>query len=337
MEGVLLVDEILILFPALDEKFMDQTIDSALSMSSGDYVIKFAILEQSLSGYFSDIQDTEIISVKKIHTPQPLGIGMARSMLLEMVGAEKYFLSIDSHTLFIKNWDRELVTRYNEIAQDLGENTIISQSLHWALIEENRLVIDPVTSKMPPWKLRIDGLVAKAQDFIGDHEYEVHHSLSCHFMFGYTKNLLAVPFDEEIFFIAEEPLLALRYITRGYKIVAINLNPMYHLSKYTVRPEDDWKVNFSTERTVADARMILDVITGNYIGPRGAPDKKSLEEYKSASGLSLDILIDRLGAKDDEDLYQIVTAVMENSFSDNDVWTALYDMVYNLACKDTII
>jgi hypothetical protein len=331
------MDEILILSPALDEKFMDQTIGSALSMSSGDYAIKFAILEQSTTGKFSNIKNSTNILIKKVHTPTPIGIGKARSMLLEMVGKEKYFLSIDSHTLFIKNWDRELVNRYKTVVQELGSDTIISQSLHWALIDNNRLIIDPVTSKMPPWKLKIDGLVAKAQDFTGSNEYEVHHSLSCHFMFGYTKNILDVPFDEEIFFIAEEPLLALRYITRGYKIVAINLNPMYHLSKYTVRPEDDWKVHFSTERTVADARLILDVITGNYIGPRGAPDKKTLEEYKNVSGLSLDILIDRLGAKDDEDLYQIVTSVMENSFSDNNVWTALYDMVYNLACKDTII
>jgi hypothetical protein len=331
------MDEILILFPALDEKFIEQTIDSAVSMSSGKYKIKFAIIEQSSNGVFSKIESSEQIKINKLFTPQPIGIGESRHLLLEMIDNEKYFLSIDSHTIFIKDWDIELVSRYSNIVNELGEKTIISQPLHWALISDGKLVVDPYTSSLPPWKLKIDGLVAKAQDFIGDNEYELHYSLSCHFMFGYTKNLVDIPFDKEIFFIAEEPLLALRYITRGYNIVAIKLNPMYHLSKYKVRPEDDWKINFSTEKTISDARWLLEVITGSYVGPRGAPNKKSLEEYKNKSGLSLDILVDRLGAKNDEELYQIVTSILENSFSNNDVWTALYDMVYNLACKDQIV
>lgn len=327
---------ILILIPALDEKFIEQTVDSAIDNSSGDYQIRFGILEQSLTGNFSNLQSSDDIEIIKVHTPKPRGVGWARSTLCGLIKDEDYTLVIDGHTLFTPNWDYELVTRFEKISEDLGPKSVVTQCLHWALIEEDHLIIDPWTSAMPPWKLKIDGLVAKAENFDKYKDYEVHYSLSCHFMFSYSKNFLDVPFDKDIFFISEEPILGLRYCTRGYNLVAINYNPMYHLSKYSVRPEGDWKMYFDIEKTIDDAIMLIDVLTGRYIGERGSPDIESLEKFKKDSGISLSVIMDKLGARNENELSQIIRTLLRTSFEDNDTWTALYETLYNLTCKEPL-
>lgn len=327
---------ILILTPALDEKFLGQTIDSAINSSSGENRIKFGILEQSISGNFSEISNSEDIEIIKIHTPKPIGVGKSRNILCDLIKNEDYVLIIDAHTLFNSNWDKELVSRFQYIVNDLGEKTVITQSLHWALIEEDKLVIDPRTSAMPPWKLKIDGLVAKAENIDHEKQYEVHHALSCHFMFSYSKNFLDVRFDEDIFFISEEPILGLRYCTRGYNLVAINYNPMYHLSKYSVRPEGDWKIHFDIEKTIDDALLLIDVLTGKYVGERGAPDHTSLEKFKKDSGVSLSIIMDKLNVKTESELSEVIIGLLKESFENNDTWTALYEILYNLTCKEPL-
>ena len=328
---------IIILIPALNEKFIKQTIDSAIQNSSGVNKIKFAILEQSTDGNFSDINNSESIRIEKILTKNPIGVGAARSRLVEFVEDEDFFLGIDSHTIFTDNWDNQLINRYSQIVNDLGNKTLISQPLHWATIEDGKLAVDQTTAILPPWKLKIDGLVAKAENISVDNSYEIHHSLSCHFMFGYASIVKDIPFDKELFFIAEEPLLSIRYASRGYNLVAINYNPMYHLSKYSIRPEDDWKIDFNVEKTIYDALFLLDVVTGKYLGPRGAESIDSLNKYKLDSGMTLKYLMDSLSIKDEDELYYSVKNILDESFSSNNVWSALYDVVYNLACKEKII
>lgn len=328
---------IIILIPALNEKFISQTIDSAIEKSSGRNRIKFAVLEQSTTGNFSNISNSDNIKIDKVLTKSPIGVGAARNRLLDFVEDEDFFLGIDSHTIFTENWDEELINRYLKIVSDLGNKVLISQPLHWATVEDGKLVVDKNTESMPPWKLKIDGLVAKAENISVDKSYEIHYSLSCHFMFGYASIVKDIPFDKELFFIAEEPLLSIRYATRGYNLVAINYNPMYHLSKYSIRPEDDWKIDFNVEKTVSDALFLLDVVTGKYLGPRGSESIDSLNRYKLDSGMTLKYLMDSLRITDEDKLYYSVKNILDEAFALNNIWSALYDVVYNLACKEKII
>ncbi len=47
--------------------------------------------------------------------------------------------------------------------------------------------------------------------------------------------------------------------------------------------------------------------------------------------------MDSLSIKDEDELYYSVKNILDESFSSNNVWSALYDVVYNLACKEKII
>lgn len=331
-----MMNDILILMPALDEIFIEQTIKSAIDNSSGLNKIKFGVLEQSTGKSFSLVINSENIQIEKIYTPEPIGIGQSRKKLLKFIKNEKYVLSIDAHTLFNSNWDKELIDRYEFIVSELGNKTMISQPLHWATLDNNKLIIDDYTKDMPPWKLKMDGLFARADDVDKNKDYEIHYSLSCHFLFGYSKNFTDIPFDENIFFVAEEPLLAMRYVTRGYNLVAINYNPMYHLAKHKIRPINDWKKKFNIDKTKNDVLFLIDAITGNYIGDRGSPSISSLEEFKIKSNLSLDPILEKFNLTSEEDLKNIVNKEIGDIFNNSDFWTALYDNILSIVSREPL-
>ena len=102
------------------------TINSCLDSAFGNIVIGLE--------YCGDIkQRDDILSVIKnkpirfIYTPEEnnVGIGMGRNNAANLYNGEDYFLQIDSHTKFEKNWDIFLIEKFNKAKEVIKNNKII--------------------------------------------------------------------------------------------------------------------------------------------------------------------------------------------------------------------
>lgn len=327
---------ILILISGQDEDFLEQTVSSALSSAKNPEALSFGIVEQRSDDNFSKLKNSDNIKILKIKT-LPIGIGAAKSRSLDFYNGEKYTLVVDPHTIFVKDWDYELINRYESVVLELGKKTIVSQYLHWAMVENKTLKIHPHTENLPAWSLKFDGLLNVVEDIPSEKDYVIHYSISGYYIFGYSDIFQRLKFDPEIYFLTEELMYTMRLVSRGYNIVALNYNPMYHWIKERVRSDNDWKKNWNVERTVSDVSKLLDAIEGQVFGYWTSPDKESLEKFLVLSGINLGNLSKVCEDMSYTDRKNFILNLVEKIFTGNDIWTALYDITGNSISNEEII
>jgi hypothetical protein len=141
-------NSIFIPIAACEERFIEQTVKSALLKAKNPERIYFGIfnniIDQSkslLSNKF--IINNEQIFYTEVVTPCPMGTGFGRmnASLLQFKEFE-FMFQIDAHTLFTNDWDEHLIYYFNKIKNESGidENKIIlsaSSPLSWFNFEND--------------------------------------------------------------------------------------------------------------------------------------------------------------------------------------------------------
>lgn len=133
----MLKESIFIPIAACEEKFIKQTIQSALLTAKNPSKIYFGVFNNILSQNNSLLNDDFItqndqIFYTEIISPVPLGVGFGRSnaSLLQFDNFE-YMFQIDAHTIFTKNWDEKIISVFNKIKNEnnIDEDKIILSSI----------------------------------------------------------------------------------------------------------------------------------------------------------------------------------------------------------------
>jgi hypothetical protein len=291
--------------PACNEDYIHLTVESALRSAKNPENIYFGIFEQRTDDKpFYKIDNIYQNKIKKIsvRSGQPLGVGIARSNAMSLLRKQKYTLVIDSHTFFPENWDEKIIQKYKEVTEKIGDKTVFSQHLYSAKIENNEIKISDETMHPAPPIMKIKENIPYADSPSEDDWSEGFLEsgiLTCHFIFGHSSIFEELAFDSRIFYYFEEPLYSLRLCTRGYKIVSIDYNPLYHLNKggYDVElspNSKEWKrvlkYNFDSEtykKNFIAQKIAIDVFLGSYYGYWGAPDRQSLDDYLNKFNISV--------------------------------------------------
>lgn len=236
---------------------------------------------------------------KVIKVPYEMSKGTcwARNMIQELWSDETYYLQLDSHHRFEKNWDTTLIKMLKSLKKQGYKKPLLTTYLP-GFDPKN----DPAGRVNECWSLEFDRYLPEGPIFIKPHvipDWKELKSpipskfLSGHFIFTLGKWAKEVKYDPYYYFHGEEPSLAARSFTHGYNLFAPNKVIIWH--EYTrngkVKQWDDDKTWADKNRVSYSRYRALHGMGGELEGTLTDLDKygwgteRTLEEYEKYIGV----------------------------------------------------
>lgn len=216
-----------------------RTIKSAIDNAAYPEDLYFGIVLQDLEKEEPDLSWVPRMSIIKMHPKFAKGAGFARSHAMTMYNGQDYYLQIDSHTLFEKNWDILCIEQFKK-AQEISKNKkiILSYFPPPYHIQSNKTITIVKNSKtQPPYPTRQIPKLNKRNDWTAERvEFldkskklpELSTTVLAGFIFTSGNIVEEVPYDPEISFFGEEICFAVRAWTRGWDIYSPSVVILYH-------------------------------------------------------------------------------------------------------------
>lgn len=298
------MDKIFIGITAFNEPELKQTIDNCMDMADYPERLNFGIHAHYTNNKAPSFEDYENVQIVHSVYPYMMGCGLGRLNANFFHTDEKYYLQIDAHMLFQKGWDTKVINRLEKIKSTASHKPIISNYVPWWSANE-----DGSINFYEPEEDRHD-VIIKYADHENDHTYPMqdgyviewdgrefveHHSISGHFIFTHSTFLQEISSDPDILYSGEEPLLALRAWTRGYRIFAIPDPITWHKNKGHgyIHPDDrvlehekPEKYKKFIEKDNYSSLKTRRLLTGEEFGYWGAPSQSHLRNYEKAANIS---------------------------------------------------
>lgn len=236
------------------DKLLAPTIESLLETESGRNKITYGIFEQTKYEDSLQIKSPHIVShpnvrYKRIDPEYSDGVVWARAINAMQVHDEEYQYQIDSHMLFDKDWDHQLMLDYNDARRAANTDKVLLTSgtknfdLNGDRITKHTLTED-ITVHLGYFqfdkdlRLHAHGPWVSATKTVSP---SIH--ICAGNFFAPIKWIKEVGYNTDIFFEGEEQILALSSILAGYKIFHHRRIRVYHYlrsssheSKQTINP-----------------------------------------------------------------------------------------------------
>jgi hypothetical protein len=226
------------------------------------------------------------------------GAGYARAQIVPMYSGQDYFLQIDSHTIFEKNWDQICIDQYKK-AQDISNNNKIILSYFpppfyvepdktISIIKNSKTQL-PYATKQKPMLTKRGEWTAERVKLTNKNLPEQSTTILAGFVFSKGELIQEVPYDPEISFFGEELCFAIRAWTRGWDIYSPCVTIAYHFYmregyskvwKDRNLREISWK-----ELEVISKEKQKRVLCGIEGGIWGAGSIRTIAEYEKLTGL----------------------------------------------------
>lgn len=217
------------------------TIISALEQSRRPEDLHFAILDQNVESERNFVSIIESygasVDYKLVHPKIAMGPSWARSKIQQLFfnSSYDYFLQIDSHTRFLKNWDRLLIEDYEKAKEEFHPFIYSIYPPEWYYnhrMEVRFMGLDDhkvgtmCADFLPHWCafFKSDG-----KPWHGNKNGGIQNWFCAGFAFGDAEHFLKVPMDENMGVKCEEVTLSVRFYEAGIRIVAPWTNYVWHL------------------------------------------------------------------------------------------------------------
>lgn len=310
-------DKIFISIGALKERFLIQTIMSAITSAKNPQNISFGIFHQDDEDLSNKIKEIELkfnVKIYYVNTKNypALGVNASRinSRLLREYD-ENFYLQVDAHSIFTKHWDEKLLLAYKNILRFCKKPIISMYSPWWytkkidgkeVAVDSHDRVLSLCGDENDTFKnllVRYDKDIEKQKDAMVTHGCNVvtgqsfdesiieSYVLTAQLVFSNISIIEEVPLDPLIKFMGDEPTFSLAAWTRGYRIFAIKDVILYHLNKGK-NPQDDWRKmehdkdkmgDHISQREVYSSQRVADIMSGKILGNSAAWDRQSFFEY----------------------------------------------------------
>lgn len=257
----------------------------------------FSILSQAEDYEHPDlflIPDNQL-RYNKVHWSESMGACWARSITSENIIGD-YFLQIDSHSRFKKNWDSLILDDYKKCQSHWGKDIVLSNypdsfTIDWENNKDELKPFDNFYKLRAEWDDAAKMVVPRWEEC---QELEFGHEVffvSANNLFCSTEIMKQVPYDKELYFTGEEPSLALRFYTRGFKIINPTIRYMY-----TNYDRDNGKRNFHWVDHVdwhllnkKSYQRLSKIMTGDTsLGVFGIGSYELFKEYQEKTGIFLE-------------------------------------------------
>jgi [Skp1-protein]-hydroxyproline N-acetylglucosaminyltransferase len=234
--------------------------------------------------------------IKKINVnyTEAKGPAYARYYCSTLYNNEKYYLQIDSHINFVKDWDTKLIDMYNS----LENNKAILSTYPLDYKDRNSKGVPYICESMYNTYKHIPEYQSYIQE--ASDKPKLTYIVAAGFLFMPQRAVLDVPFDPYLpyLFMGEETLLAARLWTSGYDIYSPNINLVYHDYKRTGDPKV-WEDNKTFNKNNGDVIKKVSYLLGlekkenvskellKDIDKYGMGSKRTLEDYFEFADLDL--------------------------------------------------
>ena len=279
---------------------LERTIRSAIDNAANPDDLYFGVVLQELPKFEPDLSWVPRLNLMKIHAKFARGAGFARAKAMELYNGEDYYLQIDSHTMFEKNWDI-LCIKELEKAQEISKNKkiILSYFPPPYHIEPNKTIHLIKNSKtQPPYPTKQKPKLTKRNEWTAERiefsdKQKKYPELSTTVLAGFvftTGNIVEeVPYDPDISFFGEEICFAVRAWTRGWDIYSPSVTILYHF--YTREGYSKiWKdknIRKMSWKEIEDISKVRqkNVLCGIEQGIYGLGDYRHIKHYEKMTGL----------------------------------------------------
>jgi len=276
---------------------LEHTVKSLFDNSSGLNNIYIGIVCQATKNETPDFSMYKNISMITMHPRDARGVGFARAKAMELYRNEDYFLQIDSHSQFTKNWDVSLIDLY-DLALTKSKKVIISAFPGMYLLESNKrnfVDVQKNNNMTYPCKQKLakrkNGDWSAERVEFEDKEFsflEESNTILAGFIFSSGKIVKEVPYDPEISFMGEEVCFAARAWTRGYNIYSPKNFLIYHFygrNGYKKIWKDDnvRPVSWKEIQEISKEKQ-KNVLCGIEKGIYGLGKVRSIKKYESLIG-----------------------------------------------------
>tara|TARA_B100000965_G_scaffold399941_1_gene420920 strand:- start:305 stop:1306 length:1002 start_codon:yes stop_codon:yes gene_type:complete len=283
------------------------TINSAYTNAKFKENIRFGIVDQcNVRLDFSKAKIKDQITYLHIEPKNARGPCWARSLAQTLMNDEEYFLQVDSHTTFEKDWDEYLIKYIKTIKKDHKKPVISAYPRGFEIVDFNKKIFRKLQEDDHSTHVMIldkeksfkDGYFSM-QKGLPSTSKSIYKGflLSAGFLFGESEMVEQVPYDPNLYFEGEETTMALRLFTNGFDIFHIPRIPLFHCyvdySNEAKRPMH-WNEEENKDRTVKwqelqsrSKERISKIITGDMKGSFGLGLERTLDEYKELSGIDI--------------------------------------------------
>lgn len=226
----------------------------------------------------------------------------ARYLCTTLMQDEDYFLQIDSHTLFDKDWDRKLVAMVEDIKANTPSTNVVISHYPPAYEDHNnkkrdKQIVDTICQSFFNERGMVSFLGAEGVD-MKKHRYVQTPHIAAGMFFCEGKCIKEVPYDPYLpnLFVGEEILHSARVWTSGYDIYTPQENTVYHLYTRADQPHvwDD-KKEYNDEEAFNKAKLILGFNDADHgkitphvktnIEKYGLGSKRSIQEFFEFAGI----------------------------------------------------
>lgn len=178
---------------------------------------------------FKDDDRFKIITVPYEYSK---GTCWARNLIQDLYNGETYYLQLDSHHRFSKNWDEILIKMLSSLQKKRHKKPLLTTYLP-GFDPKN----DPNSRVNECWSLEFDRYLPEGPIFIKPHVINNWQNLknpipsrflSGHFIFTVGQWAKEVRYDPYYYFHGEEPSLAARSYTHGYDLFHPHIPVIWH-------------------------------------------------------------------------------------------------------------
>ena len=283
------------------------TINSAFTNAKFKENLRFGIIDQcKVKLDFSKAKLKDQISYVHIDPKDARGPCWARSLAQTLLNDEEYFLQVDSHTTFEKDWDVYLIEYIKTLKKKCSNPVISAYPRGFEIVDFDKkvfrklqdddhsthvMVLDKEKTFKEGYFSMQKGLPSQSKNIYKG------FLISAGFLFGESDLVEKVPYDPNLYFEGEETTMALRLFTNGFDIFHIPRIPLFHCytdySNEAKRPMH-WNEEENKERTTKwhelqarSKERIGRIINNDLTGTFGLGQIRSLDEYKDLSGIDI--------------------------------------------------
>ena len=275
------------------DKLLAPTLYSLLETESGRNAITYGVFEQtkiedSLQTTHPDLVNHKQIRYKRIDPQFSDGVVWARCINSMQIYDEDFQYQIDSHMLFDKDWDNQLILDYNDACKVAGKNKVVLTSGTKNYDLENERIIkhtltDDITVKLGYFQFDKDLRLHAHGAWVPSTEHvtpSIHICAGNFFMpVSWIKD---VGYNTKIFFEGEEQIFVISSILAGYSIFHHRKIKVYHYlrsgshdTKQTINPvASSEKLKMNHDRS---KKEIIDYIY--------SLSEEQLEHYRRITGV----------------------------------------------------
>lgn len=297
------MDSVFVQIPSYRDHELPQTIKDAIDKASGLVRLHFGVHNCLLFGgevkVHPELPPWAKLSIKESIAPLNIGLQLSRYIANEFYENEDFYLQVDAHMRFVKNWDLKLVAMIESYRRDGIPRPLISMyPPTFTLTADGNTILhanpvfyptrisfaenpDQFTQTLIPSQLATpmpEGCVYTA-------------SVSGGFIFADGKFAEITP-NRLIAFWGEEILIAARAFTSGFDLVTATCDIVYHLyhsgQPYELTRRHHVWVDFPAEFAELDMRSKAElerIFSTKAVGDGALGSVRTLADYEEFAGL----------------------------------------------------